>query len=412
MHSRCLQTVSFALAGLVACALSACSGGGGGTESVAAPSLPPISGDNVLPMKVDAGPPGANVVNVPYVDVTICVPGTSTCQTIDYVLVDTGSTGLRIMASVLNSGVNLPAQTADNGDSLAECAVFADGYSWGSVRIADVKLANRVALSIPIEIIADPSVPSVAPASCSSVVPSAKNSVSTFGAKGVLGVGNFVEDCGTACAGSALSRWYYTCPGGTCSPVAVGTPKQVQNPVARLGVDDNGVVVRLPSVPSSGASQVSGVLILGIGTQSNNALGSAAVFDLDGSGNFATVFGGTGYAAFLDTGSNGLFFDAAIPVCPAGTLAPGFYCPSLTQNLSAVMIAATNGRASVINFSVANAHGLASGAPSAMAFGNLAGPFGQFGVFDWGLPFFYGRTVFTAIEQRATPAGPGPYVAF
>jgi hypothetical protein len=30
--------------------------------------------------------------------------------------------------------------------------------------------------------------------------------------------------------------------------------------------------------------------------------------------------------------------------------------------------------------------------------------------FDWGLPFFFGRTVFTAIEDRGTPAG--PYFAF
>jgi hypothetical protein len=32
--------------------------------------------------------------------------------------------------------------------------------------------------------------------------------------------------------------------------------------------------------------------------------------------------------------------------------------------------------------------------------------------FDWGLPFFYGRTVYTAIESQATPAGVGPYFAF
>ena len=32
--------------------------------------------------------------------------------------------------------------------------------------------------------------------------------------------------------------------------------------------------------------------------------------------------------------------------------------------------------------------------------------------FDWGLSFFYGRTVFTAIEGKTTPGGVGPYVAF
>jgi hypothetical protein len=32
--------------------------------------------------------------------------------------------------------------------------------------------------------------------------------------------------------------------------------------------------------------------------------------------------------------------------------------------------------------------------------------------FDWGLPFHFGRNVFTAIEGKATPGGEGPFVAF
>jgi hypothetical protein len=32
--------------------------------------------------------------------------------------------------------------------------------------------------------------------------------------------------------------------------------------------------------------------------------------------------------------------------------------------------------------------------------------------FDWGLPFFYGRNVYNAIENHTTTAGTGPYVAF
>ena len=31
---------------------------------------------------------------------------------------------------------------------------------------------------------------------------------------------------------------------------------------------------------------------------------------------------------------------------------------------------------------------------------------------DLGLPFLFGRTVFTAVEGRSTPGGVGPYVAF
>jgi hypothetical protein len=37
---------------------------------------------------------------------------------------------------------------------------------------------------------------------------------------------------------------------------------------------------------------------------------------------------------------------------------------------------------------------------------------GETGGFDFGLPFFFGRSVFTAIEGASTPGGTGPYVAF
>jgi hypothetical protein len=32
--------------------------------------------------------------------------------------------------------------------------------------------------------------------------------------------------------------------------------------------------------------------------------------------------------------------------------------------------------------------------------------------FDWGLPFFYGRSVFTAIEGQAAGSAVGPYYAY
>ena len=34
------------------------------------------------------------------------------------------------------------------------------------------------------------------------------------------------------------------------------------------------------------------------------------------------------------------------------------------------------------------------------------------GGFDWGLPFFYGRSVYVAVVGRSTPGGAGPYWAF
>jgi hypothetical protein len=63
---------------------------------------------------------------------------------------------------------------------------------------------------------------------------------------------------------------------------------------------------------------------------------------------------------------------------------------------------------------VANADQLTA---SNFAFNNLAGPMSGYpdptqASFDWGLPFFFGRIVFSAVETRNTPSGTGPYFAF
>ena len=54
-------------------------------------------------IRATGGTAAANeaAVNILYVNVTICAPGSTTnCQTIDHVQVDTGSQGLRILSSV------------------------------------------------------------------------------------------------------------------------------------------------------------------------------------------------------------------------------------------------------------------------------------------------------------------------
>lgn len=37
---------------------------------------------------------------------------------------------------------------------------------------------------------------------------------------------------------------------------------------------------------------------------------------------------------------------------------------------------------------------------------------GSANIFDWGLPFFYGRSIFTAIAGTANSGGTGPFFAF
>jgi hypothetical protein len=75
-----------------------------------------------------------------------------------------------------------------------------------------------------------------------------------------------------------------------------------------------------------------------------------------------------------------------------------------------------------VSFSVAKADDLFLDNPSFVAFPTLAGRISAIdktkpapswsSSFDWGLPFFYGRSVFTAIRGKDTPAGKGPYYAY
>ena len=122
----------------------------GGTQSIAATGPP-----NVEPLIVDGGPSGlpTPTVNVPYISVTVCLPGTGTCQTIDHIVVDTGSVGLRLMASVVT--LSLPALTDASSRPLAECLQFASGTTWGSVATADVKLptSGERATSVNVQLI-------------------------------------------------------------------------------------------------------------------------------------------------------------------------------------------------------------------------------------------------------------------
>ena len=57
--------------------------------------------ENVAPLTVDVGLPDIGYVDGLFATVTVCVPGTEDCQSIDHVVVDTGSSGLRLLGFML-----------------------------------------------------------------------------------------------------------------------------------------------------------------------------------------------------------------------------------------------------------------------------------------------------------------------
>ncbi len=376
--------------------LAGCGGGSNSSHSNA---------NNVQPIAVDGGPVAGQLYpNGAFTSVTICAPNSSNCQTVGGILVDTGSVGLRILASAI-PGLNL-SQVTSNGNNVFDCVSFVDGsFLWGPLVQADVKMAGEVASGAGVHLIEDPNGFSV-PTACSNGGSDSDNQ-KALGANGILGVGPEPQDCGPACdpsRGGTPPPVYFACSSkGSCQTAFVSISQQVAQPVVKFGTDNNGVVIQFPAV-NGVAGSLSGSLIFGIGTQSNNQLGRATVFTVNNFDNFTTKFNGqTLGSSFVDSGSNGLFFsDSSIPQCPSNSIAPGFFCPPALVKLSAQNIGSNNAT-NTVNFGVDNAVNLFNNNNGAAAYVNLGGP--SFGgpSFDWGLPFFYGRSVFTSIDGQAPP---------
>ncbi len=391
-----------------------------GTANTALTTIPSTTG-NVASVVVDAGPvTGTASINVAYVSVTVCTPGTSgstaACQTIDHVTLDTGSYGLRLVNSALSSSLNLPAAST-NGRAIGECVQFVVGSTWGSVRMADIYIGGEVAKNVPIQDIGDNpgGAPSV-PTDCSNTG-AVQDTQAALGSNGILGVGVFVNDC-DACLTKALTAAYYTCTSSGCSNSTVTSAQVVRNPVASFQnpstgatQDNNGTVIVLPAVAAAGSTGLTGSLIFGIGTRTNNALNTASVYATDSFGNFTTTYKGVSLkSSYLDSGSNGLFFnDTSIPTCSVNTWA---YCPTTAPlSLSATNTSYNTSTSAAVSFSLANANSLFSN--SSIVAGNIGGPSGSSSYFAWGLPFFYGKSVYTAISGVSVSGVPiGPYWAY
>ena len=393
--------------------LAACGGGGGDSGSSSVSSSSSGSGSNSTPVvstasntvPITVGPGAQNFVNIPNVSVTVCAPGTNTCQTINNIQLDTGSYGLRLASDAATQILgSLPvAQSTSNGQ-LAECTQFADGFTWGTVRTADVKIGGETASGIPIQVVGDLPDSTVPLNGC--INGSNESTSRQLGANGILGVGVAATDCGVDCTNAATSN-YYSCPNGTnCSAIAVPLAQQVVNPVTKFSVDNNGVIVQLPAVATSAAS-ATGTLVFGIGTQSNNALTGVTSYRTTDFGNLIGTYKGSSVTTIVDSGSNGLFFtDSSLPTCTSTFT--DFYCPASAQALSATVTGVNGVTTGMVNFTVLNAQTLAASGTN-YALNGLAGSIGSFPtLFDFGLPFFFGRNVYFGINSN----GNSPFIAF
>jgi hypothetical protein len=421
---------------LAPCLLCACIGGSKGTATNTVPPTPTV---NTLAVVVDAGPVAAGgAVNRAYVTVKVCVPGGTTCANVDHVLLDTGSWGLRLVRSVLTaSGVTLTPSTDAQGKTIQECAAFSGGQTWGPVALADVTLAGEVASKVPIQVLDDTNSSAPAPTTsiCGANTGSVHNDVPTLLANGILGVGVFAQDCGTQCVSPASPLdFYYGCTAtaaGVCTVENIALASQVTNPVAFFAADNNGVIVNLPNLQNAnGDATVTGEIIFGLGTQTDNALPATALTVLGAdttTGDFTatysktTVPGTTVLPALIDSGTDDYAFADTDPNMATCTATPpnnaawvGYYCPIVApQALSAINTGATSAAvpsvvSSPVQFAIADPNSFVA---TATAFINLGGGQGS-ARFTWGMPFFYGRKVYVGIEGKASGTYTGPYYAY
>jgi hypothetical protein len=394
-----------ALAAAAALALAGCGGGGSSTTTTTTTTTPttpttPTLASNQLAVTVEQEPNITSYItaNTPYATVSVC-DAAGNCSTIDHVLVDTGSYGLRVFASAIGSNVQLTPMTstaaATAGQPIGECASFISSSVWGPVRLATVHMGSMSVNQVPIQVLADPAfvaATTVESGTTRSVCANATASASEqqFGAKGVLGVGLFKND----------TQLYYACTSSSCTRVT--PPQQVANPVAALAGDNNGVILSLPAATSVQAS-VTGVLTFGLDTQSDNMLDGYTVLPATSSGDLTVTMNGASYpASFIDSGSNTNFLD--LPSVPVDS--NGFYAPTQVTSYPATLSGGSASYASSVTVAAVSPQTL-----GVAVFPYLAAPSASSQSLDFGLPYFYGKSIAYAIDGATTSHGTGPYYA-
>jgi hypothetical protein len=342
-----------------------------------------VTASNVLPVTIDRS---SSAQNIPEVTVTVCVPGTKTCQTIPHIEVDTASTGLRVYSAALHIG--LPTEL-DGDNRIGDCA----WNYWGYMHMADVQLAGLKAKAIPIQVIepGDPNTPSWCGAD-TAYNPSTYN--------GIIGISPTLTD-------TMATGYYYSCSAQGCTQGGIDPSLQVANVSANFPTDNNGCVVQFPDVPADGTQAVTGQVIFGIGTRSNNHPPSDLVPIVPDEtwGQFKVEANGKIYESAFDSGT----WSYNVPylsneLCPNDTVR---LCPSSPLTIPVDLLNANGDVTYLTSMNIVDY----SKFPSAnMAFDNLGTAWPGSTQMMFGLPYFFGRSIYYGYDQRNTPVGVGPWI--
>ena len=229
---------------------------------------------------------------------------------------------------------------------------------------------------------------------------------SDLGFNGILGVSPFTQTSG-----------YYSCNSTSCTLINSPTIT-TQNPIRYLSHGyESGVTFKLPALGNNGATEAVGYAIFGVGSNSDNtpptndnvnyyqiATGTQQYMHMSSTLQSVSAI----KYGFLDTGSNGIYFnDSSINFDSYG-----FYTPNSTINFIANNTNYPAGSPISTSFNMANFDNLINNTNNS-AFNNIGGLFGDNNSYlDYGLPFFFGKTVYICFTGMTCNGTPGPYWAF
>ena len=349
---------------------------------------------NVVALRVRTPHSGFNRL---VVSVTLCEPGANRCATVDDIMVDTGSTGLRLEASAVPSGLRLPPFVGPDGRPLAECLRFVHDDAWGPLYLTDLRIGGMRVSNLPIQIIADDLQPRPDGCPTSTAKPTSN---------GTLGIGQHLLDCQGNCLQNASRPGVFAREAGSWHPVQGSVPPEsrLPNPVSRFSQHRNGVVFDLPASPEDGTDKVVGTLTFGVGDAANNRIGNSRIVRVDQNGLFTTLYGTVAFpASYIDSGTETyIFADDRLPRCAGMNWA---FCVSPERTLDATMVG-TDGAGAPVAFKVGDYRSAMERHVGAWdGFAEAAASSSQ--AFVWGASFFLGRRVAFVFDGMAADDGNG-----
>ncbi len=277
---------------------------------------------NIVPVEVRR-PSSSEVNNQLFVDVTVC-NAQQQCQTVPDVLVDTGSSGLRLFRPALQ-GLDLDAVTVLDKRPMALWERFGSGDLWGKLHWARVRIGGvETTETMPINVFDRSSPGEQLPAGYGGR--DLRDEADGIAGNGILGI-----------SPQRYSRGrYFAFAGAHGTPskfdwdrVKVKKSLQLANPIGHFPEPyNNGNVINLPEVDaSSGQKTVQGWLGLGIGQPTEMLFpeGSRVItHELDQDSLFPVKLGERSLDVMLDSGATVIHLDLDISALRATRFFRGF----------------------------------------------------------------------------------------